>query len=110
MSIVKFRSIALSMPQAFEGSHMEHPDFRMHGKIFASLFQREGLDWGMVKLTPKLQSEFVRDHPTLFQPVKGGWGRQGCTQVRLPFGGRGRKGETAIVRRAVEAAWELRRQ
>ena len=88
-----------------EGSHMGHPDFRIAGKIFASLFRRKGVDWGMVKLPPDVQWELIHEHPLLFQPASGAWGRQGCTQVRLPFGGKGGKGETATVRRAVRAAW-----
>lgn len=106
MSIAKFRRIVLSMPHAVERSHMGHPDFRVDNKIFASLFQRKGIDWAMVKLPTEVQREFVHEHPTLFERVNGAWGRQGCTQVRLPFGGRGGKGETATVRRAVTAAWK----
>ena len=64
----------------------------------------------MVKLSREAQREFVREHPILFEPVNGAWGRQGCTQVRLPFGGRGGKGETDVVRRAVKAAWVGARQ
>lgn len=107
MSIAKFRKIVLSMPNAVEASHMGHPDFRVAGKIFASLFQRRGVDWGMVKLSPTLQREFIRADGSLFEPASGAWGRQGCTQVRLPFGSRGGKGETAAVRRAVVSAWKL---
>lgn len=108
MSIAKFRSIALSMPDAIEKSHMGHPDFRVAGKIFASLFHRAGTEWGMVKLSPEVQRQFMRQYPMLFEPASGAWGRQGCTQVRLPFGGREGKGETAAVRRAVAAAWRER--
>ena len=76
-----FRRIALGMNDAIEGVHMAHPDFRANGRIFATLYpdgQR-----GMVKLTPDQQQEFVRAHPTTFEPASGAWGRQGCTTVQL---------------------------
>lgn len=76
---------------------MGHPDFRVRKKIFATLSEEE--DWGMVKLTPEQQEEFVEAHPRLFAPIKGGWGRMGCTQVI--FGGAGR----AALRKAMIAAW-----
>ena len=83
MTIAAFRRIALSMPQAIESAHMGHPDFRVKGKIFATLFTRDDVDWGMVKLKPEQQRQFVAETPEVFQSVKGGWGRQGCTQVCL---------------------------
>ncbi len=83
MTVAQFRRIALSMPEATEGAHMGHPDFRVKGKIFATLFHRDDIDWGMVKLKPVQQRKFQEAKPGVFQPVKGGWGRQGCTQVRL---------------------------
>ena len=46
-----FRRLALSLPEAVEGSHMGHADFRVCGKIFATLGPDE--TWGMVKLTPE---------------------------------------------------------
>ena len=60
---------------------MGHPDFRINGKIFATL--HADLQWGMVKLTPDQQDDFVRRDPVAFVPEKGAWGRQGCTAVRL---------------------------
>jgi hypothetical protein len=85
ITIAEFRRIALSMPEASEGAHMGHPDFRMKGKIFATLFWRDE-DWGMVKLKPEQQRRFVAANPGVFEPVKGGWGRRGATQVRLDGG------------------------
>lgn len=76
-----FRRIALGMKDAVEGSHMGHPDFRVHGRIFATL--HADLEWGMVKLTPEQQAALVADHPSVFVPESGAWGRQGCTAVRL---------------------------
>lgn len=60
---------------------MNHPDFRVNGRIFATL--HAGGQHGMVKLTPDQQQEFVRGNPGAFAPENGAWGRQGCTRVRL---------------------------
>jgi hypothetical protein len=98
MTAQQFRKLALSMPEAEEGAHMGHPDFRVKGKIFATLLPREG-DWCMVKLTPPQQREFVKKHPGVFEPAAGAWGKQGCTLVRLA----GAKQTT--LRRAIFAAW-----
>ena len=76
-----FRKLALSLPEAVEQSHMCHPDFRVGGKIFATIWPDE--DWAMVKLNPAQQREFVEMHPKIFEPLKGAWGVRGCTQVRL---------------------------
>src|SRR5260221_5500140 len=77
----EFRRIALRMQGASEGAHMGHPDFRAHGRIFATL--HPGGQSGMVKLTPAQQKDFLREHPAAFGPASGAWGRQGCTTVRL---------------------------
>ena len=69
------------MTGAVEGSHMDHPDFRAHGRIFASL-HGDGT-FGMIKLTPEQQRLAIREHPDVFSPENGAWGRQGCTRVRL---------------------------
>jgi hypothetical protein len=82
ITVEDFRTIALSMPEAAESAHMGHPDFRVRGKIFATLGAPD-MQWGMVKLTPEQQHEFVQAEPAIYQPVTGGWGRQGCTNVRL---------------------------
>jgi YjbR len=82
MTTQEFRRIALSLPQATENSHMDHPDFRVGGKIFASLGYPDE-KWAMVKLPPEQQRSFSRDFPDAFTPVKGGWGRFGATQVHL---------------------------
>jgi hypothetical protein len=77
-----FRKMALELEGALESAHMGHPDFRTKGKIFATL-QYPDEDWGMVKLPPEQQENFIRAHPNAFVPVKGAWGRKGCTNVRL---------------------------
>ena len=76
-----FRRIALGMTGAVEGRHMDHPDFRANGRIFASL-HGDGA-FGMIKLTPEQQRVAIREHPEIFAPENGAWGRQGCTRVRL---------------------------
>jgi hypothetical protein len=92
-----FRRLALDLPEALEGAHMGHPDFRVGGKIFATL----GPDgtWGMVKLTPDQQAVLIGAEPRVYEPVKGGWGRRGCTTVCLAAARR------ASVRQALQLAW-----
>jgi len=83
MTANEFRRLALSLPEVVEAAHMGHPDFRVAGKIFATLgYPRSG--WGVVRLTAEQQDLFVRTEPKSFMPVKGGWGRAGATNVRLP--------------------------
>jgi len=93
-----FRRLALATPEAVEAGHMGHPDFRVGGKIFATLGYPDG-DWAMVKLTPEQQEAFVAADPVAFSPVKGGWGRRGATSVRLC------RAKVASVRTALMAAW-----
>ena len=81
MTADDFRRIALAMTDATEGAHMGHPDFRVGGRIFATL--HADLQWGMVKLTPEQQRDVITSHPGTFEPEKGAWGLQGCTAVRL---------------------------
>ncbi|HEY7285360.1 MAG TPA: MmcQ/YjbR family DNA-binding protein [Vicinamibacterales bacterium] len=76
-----FRRVALGMDGAIEASHMDHPDFRVNGRIFATLDHDEVR--GMVKLSPDEQAEFMRSEPATFVPAAGAWGRQGCTLVTL---------------------------
>ncbi len=101
MTAREFRRIALSLPQASEAAHLGHPDFRVAGRIFATLGYPRG-GWGMVKLTPEQQEFFVRAQPAAFAPVKGGWGRGGATQVRL------RAAKQGAVREALITAWRNR--
>lgn len=76
-----FRRIALGMPRAIESQHMNHPDFRADGRIFATIHHDH--KWGMVALTPEQQQKFVRESPRVFVPENGAWGRAGCTKVLL---------------------------
>src|SRR3954463_8060420 len=94
----EFRELALSFPEAMESAHMHHPDFRVGGKIFATLgYPDENL--AMVKLSSDEQEEFVRSRPGIFTTAKGAWGRQGSTVVHLPAA------TIDIVREALAAAW-----
>jgi hypothetical protein len=94
-----FRRIALALPESEERAHMHHPDFRVGGRIFATLAYPDE-SWGMVKLTPEQQYNVVQAFPDVFVPVKGGWGLKGCTSVRLP------KATAAALRTAMKMAWE----
>jgi hypothetical protein len=82
MTANKFRQIALRLEGVIESAHQAHPDFRVRGRIFATLGYPDR-KWGMVSLTPDQQQTWVRDHPDAFVPVKGKWGEQGNTNVRL---------------------------
>ena len=81
MTAREFRRIALGMQGASEGEHMAHPDFRANGRIFATI--APDAKFGMVKLSPEQQQEFVSAEPETFVPAKGAWGRSGCTMVQL---------------------------
>ncbi|MGC3958612.1 MAG: MmcQ/YjbR family DNA-binding protein [Verrucomicrobiota bacterium] len=82
MTIEEFRAAALKVPGAVEAAHMDHPDFRVKGKIFASLDYPDE-DWGMVKLTPTQQRMFMKEAPEMFSPCAGAWGKAGSTSVHL---------------------------
>ena len=93
-----FRKLALSFPEAIQSAHMRHPDFRVGGKIFATLgYPNE--DSAVVKLSRDEQTEFVQSNPEVFKPVKGAWGRRGSTSLHLPAA------KIDKVREALEAAW-----
>ena len=93
-----FRRIALSLPETEERKHMNHPDFRVAGKIFATLAY-PNKQFGMVHLTPSQQEEFTQSHPAAFQPVPGVWGRKGCTHILLAKAGK------RSIKEALLAAW-----
>ena len=77
-----FRRMALSLPEATEGAHGGHPDFRVGNKVFASLGVPDA-GWGMVRLTPEQQEVLLEAEPQIFAPATGAWGRRGYTHVRL---------------------------
>jgi uncharacterized protein YdhG (YjbR/CyaY superfamily) len=98
MTAERFRRLALALPEATEVGHMGHPDFRVGGKVFATLgYPDDG--WGMVKLTPDQQEALVSAEPSVYVAVRGGWGRRGATNVRL------RAAKAASLRVALATAW-----
>lgn len=98
MTPAAFRKIALSLPETEERAHMNHPDFRVAGKIFATLGYPDKTR-GMVKLSPEDQHNFSKDYPSAFIPVKGAWGRRGATSVIL------KAAEKDVLAKAIRAAW-----
>jgi hypothetical protein len=101
MTAKDFRRIALSFEGAEEGSHMGAVDFRVGGRIFATLASvKEG--YGNLMITPELQAEFIAERPDLFLPVHGGWGRMGITHIRLAVA------DEDSLRGALHTAWKLR--
>ena len=93
-----FRRIALGMEGAVEGAHMAHPDFRVNGRIFATI--SPDAKSGMVSLTPEQQQEFIRADPATFVPAAGAWGRGGSTMVRLATA------DADTVGEAMTLAWQ----
>lgn len=81
MNDEQYRAVALAFPGAVESSHMNHPDFRVGGRIFATLWpaRREGV----AMLTPEQQEILAGAHPQWFSPAAGAWGRRGSTTIAL---------------------------
>jgi hypothetical protein len=98
MTADDFRALALSFPETLEAAHMNHPDFRVRGKIFATLGYPTA-EWGVVMFTPREQKHFVDGHPDVFVPVGGTWGKRGATSVRL------RPARKGVMRQALKCAW-----
>src|SRR5688572_66656 len=99
MTAEAFRKAALALPGAMESAHMGHPDFRVHGRIFASLGYPD-TDSGMVKLTPEQQASFIERSPETFEPCGGAWGRGGATRVHLKLA------RQTVLRNALEAGFK----
>ena len=91
------RKIALSFPEAIESAHMGHPDFRVGGRVFATLWPDERR--AVLVLTSEDQEILVNAEPTIFSPIPGGWGRRGATNVALSTV------DTPTLRTAMEMAW-----
>jgi hypothetical protein len=101
MDAADFRRIALSLPGAEEGSHMGAADFRVGGRIFATLAsQSQG--YGNLMITPEQQAQFVEEAPEVFVPIAGGWGRNGATHIRLAAA------NEDLLTGALRTAWRLR--
>jgi len=101
MTAATFRKMALKFPQTAEGRHFNVADFRVGGKIFATLaYEKEG--YGVLLLTPEQQAGMVADAPEIFSPVPNKWGLKGATRVRLS------KVPADVLESALRMAW-LRR-
>jgi hypothetical protein len=101
MNADDFRRIALSFEGAEEGSHMGAVDFRVGGRVFATLASvKQG--YGNLMITPEHQSEFIAGRPDLFLPIFGGWGRMGMTHIRLA------EADEDTLTGALHTAWKLR--
>jgi hypothetical protein len=101
MTVKDFRRMALSLEGAEEGAHMGHADFRVGGRIFATLASaRQG--YGNLMLTPEQQAAFVGELPEVFVPIAGGWGRMGATHIRLAAA------TEDVLAGALRAAWKVR--
>ena len=98
MTVNDFRRLALSFQETEERAHMNHPDFRVAGKIFATLGYPDRAR-GMVKLSAEQQHYFSKDFPEAFAPVKGVWGKRGATTVYL------KAADKTTLRKAIESAW-----
>ena len=98
MSAKGFRKAALALPDAVEGMHQGHADFRVGKRVFATLGYPDD-SWGMVKLTPEQQTVLVEAEPEIFRPVPGGWGKGGNTNVLLS------KANAKTLRSALAMAW-----
>jgi hypothetical protein len=101
MTAEDFRRLALSLPGSEEGSHMGSADFRVGGRIFATLAS-ESKGYGNLMLTPDLQAEFLQEQPDVFLPIPGGWGRNGSTHIRLA------DANEDLLAGALRTAWKLR--
>jgi hypothetical protein len=101
MNSADFRRIALSFEGAEASSHMGAPDFRVGGRIFATLAS-ESQGYGNLMLTPEQQAAFVGEQPEIFLPVHGGWGESGATHIRLAAASEDQ------LAGALRTAWKLR--
>jgi hypothetical protein len=101
MNAADFRRLALTLEGAEEGSHMGAADFRVGGKIFATLAS-QGQGYGNLMLSLEQQAAFLEDQPDLFLPVTGGWGRMGVTHIRLALA------NEDVLAGVLRTAWKLR--
>jgi hypothetical protein len=93
-----FRRIALALDGVIESSHMSHPDFRAHGRIFVTL--QHDRAWGGLMLTPEQQRRLLADYPGSFKPAAGAWGLGGATLVHIAGV------EEEVLGEAITLAWQ----
>jgi hypothetical protein len=98
MDAARFRRAALALAEVEEGAHQGHPDFRVRGRIFASLAADES--WAMVKLPPEEQAARLAAEPGVYEAFAGAWGRAGCTKIHLAAA------KVREVEAALRAAWD----
>ena len=101
MNAADFRRLALLLAGVEESSHMGAPDFRVGGRIFATLASQEQ-GYGNLMLSLEQQAAFLEEQPALFLPVAGGWGRMGATHIRLALA------TEEVLAGALHTAWKLR--
>src|SRR5207249_5516669 len=101
MTAAQFREIALRFPEAVEAAHMGHPDFRVGGKIFATLGYPNEVR-GVLVLSPEEQQELISQHPEMLEQVPGGWGSRVRTQVLL------KQITRPVLRAAMRKAWQMK--
>jgi hypothetical protein len=103
MTVDDFRGLALGFDDTEESAHMGAADFRVGGRIFATLAHgHRGL--GNLMLSPELQQSLIDEAPEVFIPVSGGWGRMGATHVRLA------EAAPDQLLKGLQLAWNLRVQ
>jgi hypothetical protein len=101
MTVDDFRRIALSLEGAEESSHLGQPDFRVGGRIFATL-AAAAQGYGNLMFTREQQAMFVEELPEVFVPIAGGWGRNGATHIRLAAA------NEDVLEGALQTAWKVR--
>lgn len=97
MTPAAFAKLALAMPEAEASEHFGTPDYRVGGKIFATAGRVDGR--AVLKLTLDQQAMLCDAEPQMFEPITGGWGRKGWTNLILA------KADMATVRSALWMAW-----
>src|SRR3954453_5986561 len=103
MNANDFRELALGFDDAEERAHMGAADFRVGGRIFATLAHGH-LGLGNLMLSPELQKSLIDEAPEVFFPVSGGWGRMGATHIRLA------EATPEQLLKGLQLAWSLRVQ
>jgi hypothetical protein len=94
-TVAQARRIFLEQPEAEEKAHMGHPDFRVGGKIFATLWPDRNV--AVVKLSVADQTGALQMNPDALS-LKF-WGRSPYVEVNLE------RANVALLRALAGAAW-----
>jgi hypothetical protein len=86
MTADEARAFALTLPGAEEKGHFDIADFRVRGKIFATL---PGPDRMVVRIEPADQAVLLAAESGTFSSAAGAWGLKGWTVVQLETVDRG---------------------